>query len=148
MFYELAPEVAGHLGPGTIMDRSRVTTAVIAVEYQFDGWPDDELIEAFPCFIVTNRMKELIEGARASGCTFGPVTVTTSDQYEELEELEELRQPRELPSFSWLIINGTAQRDDFGISATGSLVVSERILQVLKRGRLDNCDITPLSSSR
>lgn len=142
MFYELAPEVAGHLGPETVIDRSPHPPIVHAVQYEFDGWPVDDLIEAFPCFIMTDKMKTLIEGARASGCSFGPVKVTTSEQFEELEELEDFQPPRELPPFSWLIVNGTARRDDFGISATGSLIVSERILQVLKRGRLENCDIT------
>ncbi len=141
MFYELAPEVAGHLGPATVIARSQHPPIVHALQYVFDGWPVDDLIEAFPCFVVTDKMKKLIEGARASGCSFGPVTVTTSEQFDELEELEERQQPRALPPFSWLIVNGTAGRDDFGVSAKGSLIVSERILQVLKRGRLDNCDI-------
>jgi len=141
MFYELAPEVAGHLGPATVLDRSQQPPIVRAVQYEFDGWPVDDLIEAFPCFIVTDKMKLLIEGASASGCSFGPVKVTTSEQFKELEELEERQEPRTLPPFSWLIVNGTAKRDDFGISAKGSLIVSERMLQVLKGGQLGNCDI-------
>lgn len=86
-------------------------------------------------------MKALVEDARASGCTFGPVTVTRSEQFEELEELTHTRP---LPSFSWLIVSGTAGIDDFGISADGFLIVSGRILQVLKMGRLEYCDITSI----
>lgn len=144
MFYELAPEVAGHLGPETVIDRSTQHPVVRAVHYEFDGWPDDDLIEASPCFLVTDRIKRLIEEAKASGCSFGAVKVTTSEQFEELEVLEEHQKPRALPPFSWLIIHGTAQQDDFGMSATRSLIVSERMLQVLKRGRLDNCDVTAI----
>jgi hypothetical protein len=141
MFYELAPEVAGHLGPATVIDRSQHPPIARDVQYVFDGWPADDLIEACPCFIVTDRMKNLIQAAGASGCSFGTVKVTTSEQFEELEALEDSEQPRTLPPFSWLIVHGTAGRDDFGVSAKGSLVVSERMLQVLKRGRLDNCDV-------
>lgn len=135
MFYKLTPEVAGHLGPGTVLDRSGHPPVVHALHYEFDGWPADDLITAFPCFLVTDRMKELIEGAKASGCSFGFAEVSTSEQFEELHP------NRQLPHFSWLLISGMAKRDDCGTSATGSLVVSERLLRAMKGGRLENCDI-------
>ncbi len=140
MFYKLDPEVAGHLGDDTVMDTSTHPPIVHALHYEFDGWPvDDDLIEAFPCFIVTDQMKHLIEGAKGSGCSFGIVKVSTS---EEFEEWEQLHSPRTLPQFSWLMVRGIAQRDDVGTSAMGSLIVSERILQVMQQCRLDNCDIS------
>jgi len=135
MFYELAPEVAGHLGPDSIMDTSRHPPIVHVLHYEFDGWSGDELIESFPCFIVTDNLKQLIERAKPTGCSFGSVNVSTS------EEFEELYPGRNLPSFSWLMIGGVAGRDDFGISATNGLIVSERLLQVLKCGRLEHCDV-------
>jgi hypothetical protein len=138
MFYKLDPEVAGHLGSETVMDTSMHPPIVHSLHYEFDGWPADDLVTTFPCFIVTDKMKGLIESAKPSGCNFGSVKVTTSEQFGEFEELHE---PRTLPRFSWLIIGGVAGRDDFGISTTGSLVVSERILHVMKRARLDNCDV-------
>ena len=138
MYYELAPEVAGGLGSETVFDRSQSPPIVRTLHYELDGWPDDDLITSHPCFIVTERMKKMIEEARASGCGFAPVKVTTS---EEFKDFEYLHQGQQLPKFSWLLVHGAAQRDDFGISATGSLIVSQRILQVLKRGRLENCDI-------
>ena len=140
MFYKLDPEVAGHFGPDTFMDTSTHPPIVHSLHYEFDGWPADDLITAYPCFIVTKNMRQLIENAKASGCSFGRVTVSTSEQFKELEELHS---SGTLPEFSWLIIDGIAKRDDFGTSATGgSLIVSERILHVMKRGRLDNCDVS------
>ncbi len=136
MFYELAPEVAGHLGPGTVLDKTRHPPIVQVLHYEFDGWEGDELIEAFPCFIVTETMRRRIESAEANGCQFGRVKVSRS------EEFEELHKGRQLPPFVWLIVNGVAGQDDFGTSADGSLVVSERILQVMKAGRLDHCDVS------
>ena len=144
MFYHLAPEVAGGLGSETVFDRSQSPPIVRALHYELDGWPDDDLITSFPCFIVTERMKKMIQDARASGCSFGPVKVTTSEQFKDFEEFHQVQQ---LPKFSWLVIHGAAQRDDFGLSADGSLIVSERILEVLRKGRLDDCDITPIGSS-
>jgi hypothetical protein len=141
MFYKLAPEVAGGLGSDTVFDRSQSPPIVRALHYELDGWPDDDLITSFPCFIVTDRMKKLIEDARASGCCFGAVKVTTSEQFKDFEEFH---QNQKLPRFSWLIIDGVAHRDDFGLSTDGSLVVSEKALQVLKSGHLDHCDIVPI----
>lgn len=138
MFYKLAPEVAGHLGPETIIDRSQRPQLVRAVHYEFDGWPEDDLIESFPCFLVTVAMQGRIEAAKASGCSFGPTKITVSEQFEELEEFHE---PRTLPAFQWMIVHGTPGRDDLGLSADGSLIVSERVLRVLKAGRLDHCDV-------
>jgi hypothetical protein len=137
MFYKLDPEVAGHFGPDTVMDTSTHPPIVHSLHYEFDGWPADDLITAYPCFIVTKNMQELIESAKASGCSFGRVRVSRSEQFDELHP------GRQLPPFSWLLISGIAQRDDFGTSATGgSLIVSERILQVMQRGRLDHCDVS------
>ncbi|MEX2115122.1 MAG: hypothetical protein WD845_18155 [Pirellulales bacterium] len=137
MFHKLDPEVAGHFGPGTITDRSTHPPIVRSLHYVFDGWLGDELLTAFPCFIVTKHMQQLIESANPSGCSFEDVTVSKSDLFEELHA------GRQLPQFSRLAIDGIAQRDDFGTTSTGgSMIVSDRLLQVMKRGRLDHCEIT------
>lgn len=86
-------------------------------------------------------MTKLIENAGATGYRIGPVELNTSEQFDELAEFHP---PRTHARCHWLIITGTAFRDDFGTSAKGALIVSERILQVLQQGRLQNCDITPL----
>ena len=137
MYYRLDPEVAGHFGPETIVDSSTHPPIVHSLHYVFDGWLGDELLTAFPCFIVTKHMQQLIESTNPSGCSFDAVTVSRSEQFEELHS------ERQLPQFSRLMIDGVAQRDDFGTSATGgSIVVSERVLRVMKRGRLDHCEIS------
>lgn len=137
MFYKLDPEVAGHFGPGTIVDRSTHPPIVRSLHYVFDGWLGDEVLTAFPCFIVTRRMQQFIESANPSGCSFEEVIVSRSDQFEELHS------DRKLPQFSRLMIHGVAQRDDFGTSATGgSIIVSDKLLQVMKRGQLDHCDVS------
>jgi hypothetical protein len=75
-------------------------------------------------------MQDALEREKPSGCRFAPVEVTTSEQFEELYP------GHSIPSYSWLQIVGKANRDDFGTTATGgSLIVSERILAVLTRGR-------------
>lgn len=139
MYYKLDPEVAGHLGRDTAMDPSSHPPVVYSLHYEFDGWPADDLVTSFPCFLVTRQMQKVLEGARPSGCSFADLKASTS------EEFEELHPGRPLPSFSWLKVSGVAGRDDFGTTPSGgSLIVSDRILKLMKQGRLDNCDITPV----
>ena len=121
MYYKLDPEVVGHIGPDTIMDTSTHPPILHALHYEFDGWPEDDLITAHQCFMVTKNMQDLLESASASGCSFGHVKISTS---EEFRELEELHLPRTLPQFSWLRITGIAQRDDFGTTSTGGSLIS------------------------
>ncbi len=138
MFYSLDPEVAGGLGPNTVMDASLHPPIVTKLHYELDGWLGDELLESFPCFIVTENMRQLIESADPSGCSFGEVEVSKSDRFKELYP------KRSVPHFFWLKIAGHAGRDDFGISSTNSLVVSQRVLQVMKKGVLEHCAIEVL----
>ena len=138
MFYVLDPEVAGGLGPNTVMDASSHPPVVTTLHYELDGWLGDELLESFPCFIVTENMRHLIESARPSGCSFGAVLVSTSERFKELYPM------RHLPRFFWLKIAGEAGYDDFGISSTNSLVISQRVLQAMKKGVLEHCAVQAL----
>jgi hypothetical protein len=141
MFYKLEPEVSGYLGLDTVMDTSIHPPIIYALHYEFDGWPIDDLIQAHPSFIVTDKLASLIKSANASGYSFGDVKVSTT---EEFELRKQFHPAGPLPHFSWLIITGAAGRDDFSTSQSGSLIVSDKILKILKQVRLENCDITPL----
>jgi hypothetical protein len=77
----------------------------------------------------------LIE-ARASGVEFGDVEVTKSGTYLDFYG------DRPLPAFSWLQITGRAGTDDFGLSSSGYLIVSERIMNLLRAFALNHCEIS------
>jgi hypothetical protein len=132
-FYTLSPEVAGGLGRHTEMDASTHPPHVTKLHYEIDCWSGDESITSFPCFIVTERMKSLMEHARPSGCTFADVEITASGRFRELHPT--LRIPR----FFWLKIVGQAGRDDFSMSPSHLLVVSQRLLEEMKKAVLEHC---------
>lgn len=137
-YFYLEPEVAGGLGEHTVMDTSVHPPLVSRLHYEFEGWLGDDLLESFPCYIVTARLREGLESAGTSGCTFDDVEVSKSDTFEELYP------GRELPTFYWLRVEGGAGADDFGIAADHRLVASERILDLIKANyRLNQCDIEP-----
>jgi len=134
-FYVIEPEVAGELGPGTEIDRSVHPPLVGRFEHLFSGWLGDEILECFPCYLVTSRLGEAIVEHGLSGCRLGPVDVSRSEQFEELYP------DQELPSFRRLVISGHAGQNDFGLASDYRLVISERAMSVLRAGVISNCDI-------
>jgi len=137
MHFSLEPEVAGGFGENTIIDHTTHPPDVKRLHYELDGWLGDDLLESFPCYIVTDRIKIAIDDVAETGFDFDDVEITTSEQFHELYS------DREIPTFWWLKVSGEAGVDDFGISADNCLVVSERVLSAVREnGILLNCEIT------
>lgn len=135
MFYFIEPEVAGGLGDHTVMDTSYNPPIVSKFEYKFEGWLGDELLESFPCFIVTEPLSALVTKANLSGFTLEPVHICTTDDFDEACP------NKLLPKFLWLKVNGRAGVDDFGLADDHRLVVSGTALNILQAAQLDNADI-------
>lgn len=127
-FFVVEAEVAGGFGERSEIDRSSGKMDVRKLHYKFDGWLGDELLESAPCFIASERLAKEIELGNLTGVSFDVVEVTTSDEFEELYP------KRKLPNFVWLKVTGTPGQEDFGIASGLRLVVSERALDVLKKG--------------
>jgi|tagenome__1003787_1003787.scaffolds.fasta_scaffold20759984_2 hypothetical protein len=125
-FYTVEPEVAGGLGKGSILDRTSGNRVVQKLNYEFDGWPVDELLESTPCFIASEKLRSEIEHAKLEGVWFDNVEITKSDEFEHSFS------GRSLPQFSWMKITGKPGVDDFGIASDLRLVVSDPALAVLK----------------
>ena len=64
-YFILEPEIAGGWGERTVADTGIFPPTVTALHYRFDGWRGDELLESFPCFIVTDRFAVLAEHTAA-----------------------------------------------------------------------------------
>ena len=138
-YFNIEPEVAGGLG-----DRSEVRHVdgrlqVDRLHYEFHGWLGDCLLESTPCFIVTNDAANALLRMAASGIRFEAVEISRSSEFDEL-------QPGcELPAFSWLVVDGRAGRDDFGMDAELVLVVSEPVLRVLRQVGLRHAAVRALA---
>lgn len=111
-FFELEPEVAGGLGPHTVMDRNTHPPRVAKLHYQFDGWRGDHIVTSFPCFLVTEPLANKLLGEQLRGLEIADVEVSTS------EELDELFPEIELPKFLWLKATGVAGVDDSALHRT------------------------------
>lgn len=124
-YFYIEPEVAGGLGDSTVLDASVHPPVVARLEYYFDEWQGDSLLESFPCFIVTESLAAQLMSTPLSGFKFEQVSITKSSVYQELYS------DRSLPAFVWLRLTGLAGKDDFGLAADGRLVVSANALKIL-----------------
>jgi len=135
-YFVLEPEVAGGFGPAATGNLKVRPPQLEKFNYEFDVWPGDPLVEAVRNFIVTDRLKEALIEAQASGVAFGDVEVTKAGIYLDMYG------DRPLPAFSWLKITGQAGKDDFGLSPSRHLIVSERIMNLLMAFGLKYCEVS------
>ena len=140
MYYIMFPEVAGGLGPRTILDNSIFPPIIKTLNYEFDGWLGDDLLESFPCFIVTESLKNALIASRLKGFLFSIVFVTKSDTFNELYP------DRELPSFYWMQINGKLCMDDFSITDKSELVISSQAKELLSNFNISHAVIRDFGS--
>lgn len=135
MYFYIEPEVSGGLGDNTAADTTVHLPAVSKLNYLFDGWLGDDLLESFPCYVVSDRIKTEIINSELIGFEIDGLEITKSDQFDELYS------GKKLPGFSWLKMTGVAGKDDFGIASDHRLVVSGKALDVLKRGSIEQADL-------
>jgi hypothetical protein len=141
-YFKIEPEVAGGFGENTIIDNTKHPPIISRLNYQFDGWSGDDILETFPCYIVTERLKNEIEKNKYSGCIFDDVEITKSQQFLDLFPY------KKLPIFYWLKINGKPNYDDFWISEIDFfLIVSEKVVDILNKFSIENCDIEELGKN-
>ena len=55
--YTLRAEVAGGLGPQSVLDSSTNPPVVSVLHYDFVSWLGDDIVASFPCSIVTSVLR-------------------------------------------------------------------------------------------
>ncbi|ROI01663.1 hypothetical protein EGI16_17380 [Chryseobacterium sp. G0240] len=138
MYKLIEPEVAGGLGEQTQMDNSFFPPLIKNLHYEFEGWLGNDILESFPCYIVTEKLRREIEFEKLTGINFDNVLISKSDTFLDLYP------NRELPNFFWAKINGEPHKDDFFITDKNVLAISEKAYSVLKNYNIDQADIEDL----
>ncbi len=138
-FYRLEPEVAGGLGQGTVLQRDHRPPKVTRLYYVFDGWLGDDLLESYPCFIMTKIMADRLLRLGPTGVALREVEISTSPTFRDGHS------NLHLPDFLWLDVQGTPGRDDLGLEQDAHHVVSHRVLDCLRTGHLAQCRIESYS---
>ena len=102
------------------------------LNYEFRGWLGDDILESFPCFIVSDRLKVRIETEGLNGISFYNVIITKSSEFIDLYP------DKGLPMFYWAKINGEIYKDDFAIGEDFRLVISDKADFVLNLFNVKN----------
>lgn len=131
-FYFVEPEVAGGLGPGTVLDTSVHPPLVSDLEYEFGGWLGDVLVESFPVFLLETSAAEELLRAGMTGFSLDEVNVTRSVEFDEMQPAVDL------PNFVWLRVFGEAEVDDIAMGNDYRLVMSMRAVALIGRDKLRN----------
>lgn len=134
-FFVLDPEVAGELGKNSELDTSVHPPLVRRLHFEVGPWLGDDLVQTFPCYLVTARLKESLETSQMTCIRFVDVEITASDAFRELNP------GKPVPEFAWLKIQGQPGKDDFGLTRDSRLVVSRRALDALRQFRVKHCSI-------
>jgi len=135
MFYIIEPEVAGGWGDGTVADTTVHPPFVSVLEYRLDGWLGDEILETFPCYIVTESLMKDFAQEQLVGYEDADVILTVSEDF--FSECE----VGDIPKFRWLKIIGSDPGSDFRCSTDNSLIVSEKAMAVLRKHKITHADI-------
>ncbi|MGR5062042.1 hypothetical protein [Photobacterium sp. DNB22_13_2] len=133
--YLIEPEIPGGFGENTLGHFDVHPPKVEKLHLEFDGWLGDDLLESFPCFLVSESLATALVASQLSGYNLAAMELSSSDIFQEL-------QPECcLPSFSWLQITGDNGKDDFSVSEKGMLLVSRKAMQLLQKFQLTNAEI-------
>ncbi len=138
IFYDLEPEVSGHLGKKTIMDTTKHPPVVSKLHFVIDGWMGDDIIECFPVFLITSKLYEELQKYEVTGYELKDVEIEKSDEFNTLF-------PNfVLPVFKWINISGK-KGADFAINEKHKLRVSSKALKLLKKHSLLHCIIAEVA---
>ncbi len=122
------------------MNRDVHPPEVKKLDYEFDGWLGDVLLESFPCFIATIDAATKLQGLPVTGVQFDDVRISKSVQFQDMYPNQSL------PKFKWLKVLGRPGLEDFGLGRDFRLVVSDRVLNALKPLGLSNAVIQNFES--
>jgi hypothetical protein len=124
-FFGLRPDPAGHLGDGAVVRPTDHGPVVELLHYVFDNWSGDQIVRAFPCYLVARSLATEFRRAGLTGFDQQEFKLDLSADYRE-------RHPQLVsPDFVWLTVSGTAGSDDFGIGDRNRLIVSQRALDLI-----------------
>lgn len=118
------------------MDTAVHPPRVTRLHLRFEGWLGDDIVECFPCFIVTERLAKLLETSGLTGFQLGDVETSRSPEFKEMYP------DRQLPGFRWLKVTAALPKEaDFRLTHDHQLQVSDATLALLRSLQIDHADL-------
>ena len=76
-YFKIDPEHVGGVGPRTVLDFSDHPPIVKRLHFEFEVWLGDDLVQGYPCYLVTKRLGERINAGGFTGVRFREAEVTS-----------------------------------------------------------------------
>lgn len=133
-FHFIEPEVIVGIGENTILDNNYNPPKVDQLNLEIEDWLGNDLMESYPCFIITESLKEGLEKSKFTGYdSIEEIEVKKAEYFENNYQLD-----KEVPKFYWLKVNGISSKDDFSISNDNALklhkiLISDAVLEFLRK---------------
>jgi hypothetical protein len=140
MFRIIEPEVPGGIGIETELDNSTHPPLITKLHIEFEGWLGNDILEIFPCFLISEELKIKISNAALTGINFDQVIVSKSQRFDEVYP------NKQLPTFYWAKINGQLEKNDFAIDDENCLVISELAFRILSEFNIANALIEEINN--
>lgn len=122
-YYNIEPVADAELGEDAVIDFTQTPRKIIALHAYAFGYPESDIIQAYPAFLVTDRLKKEIESAKLTGALFLPCKISKSSQYDELSNSVKI------PEMWCMEPTGTLGDDIIFFSET-RFIVSSRFLEI------------------
>jgi hypothetical protein len=132
MFHRIRPQRPSNIWKYSTTDGKGAITRMV---FAYDYWNPDPIFQDIGYFFVTRSTAAALAGADLTGYSLEDVPTVKSKDYDDSLS------PREPEPVSWLKIHGEAGKDDFGIQLRAHLIVSERVLELLRRQGLQRAEV-------
>lgn len=127
-YHMVEPEVIVGMGDNTEMDSTQHPPVVSELHIELEDWLGDDLIENFPCYIVTDALAQGLQSKDFNGFEFSSMELTLGEYFRNNYQLS-----KSLPDFHWLKVLGKANEDDFGMNDEMRLIVSARAWEFISK---------------
>lgn len=149
-YFILEPEVAGGIGKKSkILYENSKIKEVLFLDYEFEGWLGDDILTTHPCFIISESLCDIIKVSDLKGYQLQKIDISFSDFFLEVHN------KKILPNFIRLLpfpINEVNLINkmllDFYLYKNTTLVVSEKVLNILEKFNLSNANILNIDTLR
>jgi hypothetical protein len=140
IYFTVQPEVIVGLGASTeFREKSSPFKPVTKLHIHLEDWLGDDLMECYPCYIVTEKLKKLLDANSFKGFVFTEMEVTKAENCDN-----NYHPNNPLPNLYWLQIRGRKNIDDIYINDSNHLNIADTFLTFLKsNATLNHLEVEP-----
>ncbi|GAL82602.1 hypothetical protein JCM19274_5677 [Algibacter lectus] len=127
-YIKIQPEVICGLGEKTTFKEFEPPfKTILNLHIDLEDWLGDDLMECYPAFIITEKLKKGLEISDFSGFKFSEMEVSKAEYFEDNYQLE-----KPVPIFFWLQVIGQEFADDILLNDKKELYLKPKLLKYLQ----------------